>query len=643
MAAALWSAALFGTARAAPAAEAFAAPPAFTDISISPSGRRIAKVVQRASLDVLQVWDAHDLGKGPTAEFEFGPARAPNWIEWKTDDRLLVSVAVPTDRYDQLIVESRLIAFDAALKKPVLLNKPPKQRSIEPLDQDDVVSFLPDDPDHVLVAIDWFEPVWPSLRKVNVHTGLSTTVRERKKGVGYWMTDDRGTPVLAFGDPSKGVAAVNLVSASGEITPVAPAEVREDTVFDALGFDGDPDRLVVRSDHEGGTAGLYIYSPAQQRFVQTVFKHQRYDVGGVAFSPDGGRLAAYGFVADSGMLHYVDKDEQALVDRLAAKAGAKSAWFVRRTRDGAHGVLAVYDGVRVTEMFLVDVGSETLKSLGRYQPSLDQAPLGKVFPIAYKARDGLEIPGYVTLPPGIETLEQARGLPFVVMPHGGPASRDSADFDWWAQFVATRGYGVLQPNFRGSTGYGEAFRSAGDREWGDAIQGDVGDGARWLVAQGLADPARMCMAGWSFGGYVAMMAAVENTDLFKCAASTAGVSDLPALYTDSYIFYGSQEVWRKLIGGGWGDSKRLIENSPVRRSREVAMPLLLVHGTLDDRVPVAHSRKMRDRLKRAGKPHEYLELELADHSLSREKDKLQFLKVLESFLSKHLGTEAPPR
>jgi len=641
-AAVLWAAAWCGAVQAAPPpAEAFAAPSAYSDIALSPSGKRLAKIIQRGSLDVLQVWDVDRLDGGPSAEFDFGPARTPNWLKWKGEERLIVSVSVPTTRFDQLVSESRLVAFDAAFKKPVLLNMPPKRKVIAPIVQDNVVAFLPEDPDHILVSIDWMGTLWPALRKIDVRTGHGVTVREASDGISWWETDESGKPVLAYGDPSRGRASIYTVGASGELLPLVPTTTKEDAVFSPQGFDGDPDRLVVRSDHEGGTTGLYVYSPSRKAFVEKIFKDDRFDVANAVFSPKGDRLIAYTFAADQGHIRYLDEAERGLVADLAKQAGVSDAWFIRRTRDGRYGVLMASDGRRATETYWVDTHTKTLKSLGRYSPAIDQVRLGQVFPVSYKARDGLIIPAYVTLPPGFKSLEEAKGLPFVVMPHGGPNSRDTADFDWWAQFVATRGYGVLQPNFRGSTGYGEAFREAGNREWGEAIQGDVADGARWLVAQGLADPARMCMAGGSFGGYVAMMAAVENTDLFRCAAATAGVSDLPALYEESWRFHGAHEQLRKLIGGQWSDRKRLIENSPARRSREVAMPLLLVHGTLDDVVPVAHSRKMRDRLKRAGKPYEYLELDLADHSLSREKDRLQFLRTLEAFLARHLGPGAP--
>lgn len=623
-------------AAAPPSREAFAAPPAFETVAVSPSGARLARVAQKNDVYVIQVFDTSKLEAGPTAEYALGPARKPRWLHWKGESRLVLSLWMVQPRAGQLEAETRLIAFDAALKRPVMLGQP-KRIEVVPMDQDNVVSFLPDDPRGLLLAIDWHQPVWPSVVRVDVTTNQITTVRRRDDRVVGWLADPEGVVRLGIGDPFKeDAAAFYLVGADGELSPLQP-RVAGGTVFQALGFDGDGDRLVVRSDHEGGTIGLYVYSLSKNAFIETVFKDPKYDVGAALFSADGARLVGHYHTDHVGRVRYTDPAEAARVKAVTDLTGAKEAYLRDESADGRFAVVSAVENDRVVESFWVDVQAKTARSLGRHRPDLDGVALGKVVPVSYKARDGLEIPAYLTLPPGVETLEAAKRLPFVVMPHGGPESRDSADFDWWAQFVATRGYGVLQPNFRGSTGYGQAFRKAGEREWGEAIQDDVADGARWLVDQGLADAGRMCIAGWSFGGYVALMAAVENADLFRCASATAPVSDLLALIGDQGQYYGGDEVMRRMIGGGWRDRSRLVEASPARRTDEVSMPVLLTHGGVDPVVRVSHSRKMRDRLQRAGKPFEYIEFEFADHDLAARKDRLRLLEAMERFLAAHIG------
>jgi dipeptidyl aminopeptidase/acylaminoacyl peptidase len=267
-----------------------------------------------------------------------------------------------------------------------------------------------------------------------------------------------------------------------------------------------------------------------------------------------------------------------------------------------------------------------MQRIGWYNSTLKSRSLSPVKTVEYKARDGTTIEAVLTLPRG----QEAKNLPLIVMPHGGPGSRDSEAYDWWAQFLAEQGYAVIQPNYRGSTGYGNAFKEMGEGQWGLKMQDDLLDAIDWTAQEGIADPKRVCIVGGSYGGYAAMRGAQRDGDHYRCAVSYAGVSDIGAMlrYDRNYLGKWVTEYWKKQVS----DSKAV---SPRFHPADFGAPILIAHGAKDKRVPVRQSRMLVDELKKAGKPYEYLEQERGDHHFSRAEDRLEFLKVLKAFLDKH--------
>lgn len=251
-------------------------------------------------------------------------------------------------------------------------------------------------------------------------------------------------------------------------------------------------------------------------------------------------------------------------------------------------------------------------------------------PINYPARDGTQIPGYVSTPRGAP----ATHLPLIVLPHGGPIARDTWGYDFLRQFLVSRGYAVLQMNFRGSSGYGDAWFFAAHQDWGGLTYDDVVDGVRWAIGQGIADPRRICIVGWSFGGYLALVGAQRNPDLFRCAVDIAGVSDLDLLIDEGHHWLAAESI-KKQIGT---DPQKLKLNSPRLHAAEFSVPLLMLHGKRDAQVPFAQSDAMDAALTRAGKPHRLVTVADADHAFSAEKDRVTLLHEVQSFLSEHLPT-----
>ncbi len=283
---------------------------------------------------------------------------------------------------------------------------------------------------------------------------------------------------------------------------------------------------------------------------------------------------------------------------------------------------------------LVDLDRRSAEIVGEAYPGLTGAQVGEVRPIAYTAADGLRIPGYLTLPPGVT---EPKGLPLVVLAHGGPASRDVLQFDWWAQAIASRGYAVLQPNFRGSDGLGKAHLEAGYGEWGRKMQTDLSDGVRWLAAEGIIDPARVCIVGASYGGYAAMAGPTLDAGVYRCAVSVAGVSDLRRMVQWTAEEANSRNnptvrYWNRFMGAERLGDRALDDISPARQAARADAPILLLHGADDTVVPFEQSRLMAEALERVGKPHELVRLGGEDHWLSRADTRRRMLVETVRFL-----------
>jgi len=247
--------------------------------------------------------------------------------------------------------------------------------------------------------------------------------------------------------------------------------------------------------------------------------------------------------------------------------------------------------------------------------------------VKYKARDGLEIEAKLTLPSG----RNPKNLPIIMLPHGGPWAHDDMDFDYLSQFLANRGYVVLQPNFRGSDGYGPEFEQKSDGQLGLAMQDDISDGLKWAVKQGYADPARACIFGWSYGGYAAMWGLVKDPDQYRCGISMAGVSSVNKqmrIYDSIIDERAAKFHWSKL-------STDFDAVSPINFVDKIKAPLLLLHGKVDTTVDVTQSRKMNAKMLAAGKTVQYVEMPLADHYALREADRVTILTSLETFLDKY--------
>ena len=458
--------------------------------------------------------------------------------------------------------------------------------------------------------------------------------RVLERGTPYtieWLVDPDGTPR----------ARAEWLAERREYTVLARdargwRPVHQQTGPDSMGLAGttaDGKALVVVG--ENGTDRSRAWSlPLDGGPPSVLFEDATAEVAAVLVDRLTGQAVGFEIGGLEPRQHWIDP-RRAQQQRVLEKAfPGRQVTVTQRSDDGGRVVVLVGSRAHPPVHYLVDFATGRADTLGEAYPGLAGAALGESRSLTYLARDGASIPAYLTLPPG----RPARDLPLVVMPHGGPESRDPAGFDGWAQFLATRGYAVLQPQFRGSTGFGRAHRLAGYGEWGGRMQDDVSDGVRHLVATGVADPARVCIVGASYGGYAALAGAAFTPELYACAVSVNGVSDLPAMIGDVRRRGGDQSdalsYWKEHIGSA--TDPRLAQRSPARAAAAVRAPVLLLHGADDTVVTPSQSQLMAKALKEAGKPHRYVSLPGEDHWLSQASTRTRVLQEIESFLAEHL-------
>jgi dipeptidyl aminopeptidase/acylaminoacyl peptidase len=333
-------------------------------------------------------------------------------------------------------------------------------------------------------------------------------------------------------------------------------------------------------------------------------------------------------------MHYTDSQAERIADTVRTALPGQLVVISASTTDRRIYLIHTSSDVNPGTYYLDDVNKGTLQVIGQVSSRIVADQLPHMRNITYPAKDGTRIPGYLTVPLGV----RPENLPLVVMPHGGPIARDRWEYFFLRDFLANRGYAVLQMNFRGSSGYGEAWYHAAHQDWGGLTYSDIVDGTAWAIKQGIADPKRVCVVGWSFGGYAALLSATRDSALYRCAVSIAGVSDLSLLLNQTAQFMAS-EVSKEQIGT---DKEKLAAGSPRRHADAVTIPILLVHGDKDPQVNLIESEEMAQALKRANKPYELLVLKDADHQIERETDRAAMLTAIEKFLLMNLGPGVNP-
>ena len=398
--------------------------------------------------------------------------------------------------------------------------------------------------------------------------------------------------------------------------------------FEPLAIDNSIDSVYALKKKDGRKA-LYAIRLSGSLPETVIAENPRVDIDDVVRFGKGQKVIGYTYAEDKRTAVYFDPDFKALAASLS-KALPKSPIidFDDASADGKTLLIFAGSDSDPGQYYLFDREHKTLNPAMLVRPELQNHPLASVKPVTISAPDGVGIPAYLTLPPG----KEAHGLPAVVLPHGGPSARDEWGFDWLAQFLAARGFAVLQPEFRGSAGFGDAWlNDNGFKNWRTSI-GDINASAKWLISEGIADKGHIAIVGWSYGGYAALQSAIVEPGLYKAIVAIAPVTDLTMLKEGAQNFVNADLVAREV-----GSGPHVIEGSPLRHVAAVSAPVLLVHGTKDSNVDYAQSQRMNAALQAAGKQSELLTFDGLDHQLNDSTARAQMLTKIGQLLDQTIG------
>lgn len=639
-------------ASAAPDASLFAALPEADNVEISPGGQYVAAKTYLNGQYMLVIYDLDKIGASKPV-IASPQDMEVNWLRWKSDERLLVSLSYADRRYGTATIETRLYGINPD-GSDIKFLVPPRRVNKGGADvarlggedvvqiADHVVDFLPEDPKNILMQFNAEDVRLPRIYRVNVFTAQRTLVKSGMANVVEWAVDQQVRPRLAYVLDDQKMQEQYLYrkpdSKDWEVLWTNPLD--ELAYFSPVLFDrDDPDVAWVRSNHEGQTTGLYRYRFSTRTFIEKLFLHPEVDIAAVQLDPSSRRVVGVTYIVAESRVHWLDPEPAALFEDVRLRIAAKHVYVASWTADYGRVIFYGESPDLPGRYYLYERESKNLRNLTSAYPRLEKVPMAPMRATSYRARDGLNIPAYLSLPASVTTARPEKPLPTIVMPHGGPATRDFSSFDPLVQMFTSRGYAVLQMNYRGSWGYGSEFLGAGRRQWGQAMQDDVTDGTRWLAAEGIADPQRICIVGWSYGGYAALIGAVKEPSLYSCVVSIAGLSNLRA-FINSRRKYLNSRVFTRNIGDGWKDRESLEENSPVNGASRIKAPVLLAHGTADRVVPVKQTTDMAKALDRAGKSYEYVELKDADNSVLRGPERLKLFTAVDAFVRKNIGATA---
>lgn len=600
----------------APPLEVFGRLPAVSEVALSPKGDRIAMIMRKGDERVL--FD-YNIANGAINTMPIGAVKVDD-LTWIDETYLLITThetltfGRKVDFYQNIIIDPGLKQQPKGLfKDPVLSSHTPN--TIE-VDGRKHLIYLSSGS---LILQD------PATRKTrHLRTGLpdySFLISDTGDLlVGYNYDLDRSKWILAYPD-GKGWKTVFERKGRLELPSVAGMSRDGKSVILFLQDNDRPHGYY--EVHGDGTIGAQLNPD-----------HLNSDL---IFHPKTRRLA--GFANYETWVNYVfdDPELKEVCDTVSSALKDKRFSFSAFAENPQKCLVRTEGDKDAGTIFYIDLTTGTLAQIGRTYPDIPETWLAPKKSILYKAQDGLEIDAYLTLPtPSALNGREAKNLPLIVMPHGGPESADDIGFDYMAQAAASRGYAVLQPNFRGSSNKGQSFAAKGYGEWGRKMQTDLSDGVRYLAAKGLIDSARVAICGASYGGYAALAGAAYDKDVYRCAVAVSGVSDLPLMMKEtlrenySYEF-GSVLYVRRMLG----DETQWATYSPARNAEKIDIPILLIHGTHDSVVGIEHSQKMHAALQKAGKSVEFVTLEGEGHHMQDETSRITKLKTSLAFIEKH--------
>jgi dipeptidyl aminopeptidase/acylaminoacyl peptidase len=590
--------------------------PVKTGYSLSPNGEYLA---------FLQPWEkrlnvfVEKIGSGQATRVTSAKERNIAGYAWKGDNRIVYVQDTGGDENFRLYA----VGIDGSNPKDLTPFEKVQAQIIDRLERNQ---------NEILVGLNKRNPQIHDVYRINVNTGEMQMIAENPGNYTGWGTDWDGNLRIAITTDGVNNTLMMRKTEADKFAPVVTTSFKE--TITPLVFTSDNSQVYVATNIGRDKTAIVKYDIENKKELEKIFEHPEVDVTNVLSSRKRRAITGVSYTTDKAHYHFIDKQRADLQKdlerrlpgvevRLAGCNDEEDKCLVRTFTDRSRGAYYFYD-----------LKSKDFRKLADVSPWLNDQDLVPMKSIKYQSRDGLTINGYLTLPKGVP----ARNLPVVVNPHGGPWFRDSWGYNPEVQFLANRGYAVLQVNFRGSTGYGRKFWEASFKQWGKAMQDDITDGVKWLIKEGIADPKRVGIYGGSYGGYATLAGLTFTPDLYAAGVDYVGVSNIFTFikafppYWKPYL-----EMVYEMVGHPEKDKDLLTAASPVFHSKNIKVPLLIAQGANDPRVNKAESDQMVEALKARGIEVPYIVKANEGHGFSNEENRFDFYRAMEEFLGKHLG------
>jgi dienelactone hydrolase len=628
------------------AALRFGAREQILDVSLSPNGEMVAFITPGPKQSTIVQVSNIASGEAKAINYADGNPLAISSCGWSSNSRLVCRQYGVAEREGQLLAYSRLGALDSDgnnVRALGVFNR--NQRYIQQSDGY-IIDWLDGSAGKVLIARNYVKGGGSSgqigvqleglgVDLVDTVTGKSERIESPDENTTRYISDGQGNirmiaidEALRFGWQTKGETTFKYRALDSKSwKPFSVYKSDTDEGLYPIAIDSTKNVAFALQNMNGRNA-LFSVSLDGSMKTDLVYANPLVDVDGVIRVGRQGRVIGASYSTEIRHSVYFDPEYEKLAINLS-KALPKLPLIsiIDASADETKLLLYASSDIDPGRYYLFNKATKQLVEIARNRPALDDVKLGTVKPISYPASDGTVIPGYLTIPAGSD----GKNLPTIVMPHGGPASRDEWGFDWFAQFFVNRGFAVLQPNYRGSSGYGEDwYQENGFKSWETAL-GDIVDGGKWLVKEGIANPQKLGIVGWSYGGYAALQSQVIDPELFKAVVAVAPVTDLGMLRAEQRGFV-NMKIAQDFIGQG----DQIEKGSPTRHAEKFKAPVLLFHGSNDVNVADNESQEMHSRLKKAGKKSELIIYPGIDHQLPDSSVRSDMLSKAAAFLDKSM-------
>jgi dipeptidyl aminopeptidase/acylaminoacyl peptidase len=495
--------------------------------------------------------------------------------------------------------------------------------------------FVPGKEKEVMIGINKRDARFFDPYSINIETGEMKVLYQNDKNYDGWYTDHEGIIRIATKTDGVNTTFYHRATATAPFDSLLTTSYKESFVPNLFTFDNK--NIYATSNIGRDKAAVVEYDLAAKKEVKEIYANPDNDVEGLSFSPKRKVLEYAFYTSWKSEEHFLDKETEAEYAKMKEKFKGYEVSIYGSNNEEDKFIVWIGNDKLPAKFYFYDKKTGDTKFLAASRPWLKEEDMAIMKPIVYTSRDGLTIHGYLTLPKGVE----AKNLPVVINPHGGPWARDGWGFNNEVQFLANRGYAVLQMNFRGSTGYGKEFWLKGNKQWGKTMQDDISDGVQYLIKEGIADPKRVAIYGGSYGGYATLAGITFTPDLYCCAVDYVGVSNMfTFMKTIPPYWEPYKAMFYEMVGDPKKDSALLAAASPVFAADKIKVPLFIAQGANDPRVNKAESDQMVAALKKRGVEVEYMVKNDEGHGFANENNRIDFYKAMDNFFAKHL---APPK